>query len=90
VGRSAQSSLSVATDGDMASEPPATMAGRIIRFLHEYSGKEFCNRCLSERIFGGRDIDAAMRHVESRGIIRHYGRCSGCEKPRLVAGIISN
>ena len=86
---SAQSFLSVATDRDVAWEPPATTATRIIRFLHEYAGKEFCNRCLAKRLLGGRDTDAAMRYVEARGITRHYGRCSECEKPRLVAGIIS-
>jgi hypothetical protein len=74
----------------MAPESPATTAARIIRFLHEYAGKEFCNRCLSERLFGGRHTDSAMWYVEGRGITPRYGQCSECEKSRLVVGIISN
>ena len=73
----------------MAPESPATTAARIIRFLHEYAGKEFCNGCLSERLLGGSRTDAAMWYLEGRGFTPRYGQCSECEKSRLVVGIIS-
>lgn len=72
-----------------ARKPPETTMF-ILRFLHEHSSKVFCTRCISARLFNGRDIDVAMRHIEARGIRRHHGRCSECGKPRLVAGVIGN
>jgi hypothetical protein len=70
--------------------PAARTRTRILRFLHEHSGKMFCSRCISARLFGGRDIDVPMRHVEAQGVRRHHGRCEACGKPRLVAGVIAN
>jgi len=68
---------------------PETTA-QILRFLHENAGMAFCTRCISERVFDGRNIDVAMRHAEARGMKRHHGQCSACGKPRLVAGVSAN
>jgi hypothetical protein len=62
----------------------------IVGFFREHTGKLFCNQCLSARLFNGRRIDLAMRHIEVRGIKRQYDRCSECGKPRLVAGVLGN
>jgi hypothetical protein len=65
-------------------------AAIILQFLIEHSGKEFCTGCLSRRLFDGREIDVAMRHLEGQGGIRHHGRCSDCDRARLVAGWLSD
>jgi len=62
----------------------------IRRFLHEHAGKAFCMRCISAALFNGRDIDVAMRRLEGSGLIRRHGRCSECDKTRLVAGVTAN
>jgi len=66
---------------------PTTVAGRVLAFMHEHIGEEFCARCLSTRLVDGRDIDVALRYVEGRGIVRHHGRCAECGLKRLVAGV---
>lgn len=59
----------------------------ILRFLGEQTGKAFCADCISTRLFGGKHIDVAMRHLEGNGAARRHGICSGCVKRRLVAGL---
>src|SRR5262249_7188150 len=66
------------------------MATRVFRFLHEHPIKVFCARCISERLFNGRDIDMVMRRVEARGIRRYHDECSECGNPSLVAGVVAN
>jgi len=66
------------------------IAKTILEFLIEHAGQEFCTTCLSRRLFNGRGIDVAMRHVEGHGIVRHHGRCSQCGHTRLVAVVIAS
>src|SRR6266542_3585041 len=62
----------------------------ILRFLGEQTGKAFCADCISTRLFGGKNIDVAMRHLEGNGALRRHGVCSSCGKRRLVAGLPAN
>ena len=62
----------------------------ILRFLGEQTGKAFCADCISTRLFGGKNIDVAMRHLEGNGAVRRHGVCAGCGKRRLVAGLPAN
>jgi hypothetical protein len=55
------------------------------RAISGHRGEEFCAKCLSAELFGGRDIDVPMRQVEGSGVRRFHGRCSVCGKLRLVA-----
>ncbi len=59
----------------------------IVRFLEERRGDVFCADCITKHLFGGKNIDVAMRHLEGNGLRRHHGRCSACEKSRLVSGL---
>lgn len=62
----------------------------ILRFLGEQTGKAFCADCISTRLFGGKNIDVAMRHLEGNGAVRRHGVCASCGKRRLVAGLPAN
>ena len=62
----------------------------ILRFLGEQTGKTFCADCISTRLFGGKNIDVAMRHLEGNGAARRHGICASCGKRRLVAGLPAN
>jgi hypothetical protein len=62
----------------------------ILRFLGEQTGKAFCADCISTRLFGGKNIDGAMRRLEGNGAVRCHGVCASCGKRRLVAGLPGN
>jgi hypothetical protein len=59
----------------------------ILRFLKEHPGQTFCADCISRRLFAGKDIDVAMRHLEGNGVHRHHSQCVSCGKARLVASV---
>jgi hypothetical protein len=61
----------------------------ILNFLSQHAGAAYCAACLSERLFNGKDIDVAMRHLEGAGVYRRHERCSACRKLRLVASLPS-
>jgi len=61
------------------------IAQAVTAYLAQHRGEEFCAKCLSAELFGGRDIDVPMRQVEGSGVQRFHGRCSVCGKLRLVA-----
>ena len=62
----------------------------ILRYLGEQTGKAFCADCIATRLFGGKNIDVAMRHLEGNGAVRRHGVCASCGKRRLVAGLSAN
>ena len=61
----------------------------ILRFLGEHPGKAFCADCIATRLFGGKNVDVAMRHLEGNDVVRQHGVCSACGKRRLVARLSS-
>jgi hypothetical protein len=61
----------------------------ILNFLGQHRGATFCADCIAARLFPGKNIDVAMRHLEGNGMNRHHGRCSACGKSRLVASLPS-
>jgi hypothetical protein len=69
------------------SSRPRTTQHAILAFLREHRNGAFCADCITRRLFEGRSIDVAMRHLEGNGVHRRHGQCSGCGKLRLVAGV---
>ena len=67
-----------------------TTRREILRFLEQHRDAAFCASCVASQLYGGRDIDVAMRHLEGHGVHRHYGRCSACGLIRLVASAPSS
>jgi hypothetical protein len=61
----------------------------IMSFLTQRAGEGFCADCITRRLFTGKNIDVAMRHLEGNGVHRRHARCSACGKLRLVAGLPS-
>jgi len=66
---------------------PRTTQRTILEFLGRHGGSEFCAACISGELFGGKDIDVAMRHLEGSGVLRRHGRCETCGRLRLVASL---
>jgi hypothetical protein len=66
---------------------PRTTQRAILEFLGNHGGSAFCAACISGNLFGGKDIDVAMRHLEGSGVLRRHGRCSTCGRSRLVASL---
>jgi hypothetical protein len=77
-----------------AAHPEATRPRRtqhaIMSFLTQRAGEGFCADCITRRLFTGKNIDVAMRHLEGNGVHRRHARCSACGKLRLVAGLPSS
>jgi hypothetical protein len=61
----------------------------ILSFLGQHPGSAFCAHCIAAKLFPGKNIDVAMRHLEGDGIYRRHDQCSACGKPRLVASLPS-
>ena len=61
----------------------------ILNFLGQQPGSAFCADCIATKLFPGKNIDVAMRHLEGSGMYRRHGRCTACEKMRLVASLPS-
>jgi hypothetical protein len=66
---------------------PRTTRQAILQFLQGQPGSAFCAACVSAKLFAGKDIDVAMRHLEGSGVVRQHGRCSECARSRLVASL---
>jgi hypothetical protein len=66
---------------------PRTTQQAILQFLRRHAGSAFCAACVSAKLFAGKDIDVAMRHLEGSGVLRQHGRCSECARARLVASL---
>ena len=49
-----------------------------------------CADCIATKMFGNKNIDAAMRQLEGNGAHRRYAHCSACGKLRLVASVSSS
>lgn len=77
--------------GDSPPQPTRPNGTRqaILNFLGQQPGKQFCAECIAGKLFAGKNIDVALRHLEGNGMDRRNGHCSACGKPRLVASLPS-
>jgi len=87
--RARKTAFGISTDGNSSHHTNGATRSAIVSFLEEHRGEAFCSRCISFRLFEGRDIDVAMRHLEGSGLARRHGRCAACGMPRLVASVPS-
>jgi len=74
---------------DEATRPRVTQDA-ILRLLQQHPDRAFCAECISTRLFIGKNIDVALRHLEGNGMHRSHARCSACGKLRLVASMPSS
>jgi hypothetical protein len=66
---------------------PVTQAA-IVQFLMKHPGEAFCSRCISEKLFEGRNIDVPIRSLEAHvAMHRRYETCAACRKSRLATSI---
>jgi hypothetical protein len=70
---------------DSQTQRSRTTQQTILTFLRQHGGEAFCADCITRRLFDGRNIDVAMRHLEGSGVHRRHARCSACGKSRLIA-----